>query len=164
MSLVRILYFCAPQYNIHVLTTHIAGLITALLMLSLTFRFTFSTKSLKEQFPTPIPSVHGQPNSWGTAQPLSILRGCSIHKKNIPSRREGSSAILQPIHSTSLSSLTTHLELLLLPHGMPQVSYKTIKVYLAVICLSHIVYLYIILLLFTSTLKFYKFKKGSRDQ
>ena len=66
-----------------------------------------------------------------------IFRSCSVYPQNISSWTQGPPAILYPVCNCSFPSLATHPTLLLLLHGLPGV-YKTIKVYLASICLQHL--------------------------
>ena len=61
MALVRMLYFCAAQHNIHIIT--LMALTIALLMLSPISRYNIFTDLPRKQPTTQIPSVHGRSSS-----------------------------------------------------------------------------------------------------
>ena len=113
------------------------ALTIALPMLSPVSRYNVFTEFPRKQPTTQIPSVHGQSSSYGTPQPLSILRGCCINQENIPSWSLGTSSILCSICYCSFPSLITHLRYFCC-YMACQISYKTIRVYLAGICLEHL--------------------------
>ena len=79
-----------------------------------------------------ISSLHGQPSSWRTPQPLSIIRSCYIHSEDL-SNRTFKQFCLQ--FSIPTSPLTLHYFCCSRAH---KVSHKTIKVHLAGIQLEHI--------------------------
>ena len=106
-------------------------------MLSPVSRYNVFTELPRKQPTTQMPSVHGRSSSYGTPQPLPILRGCRINQENIPSWSLGTSSILCSICYCSFPILITHLRYFCC-YMACQISYKTIKVYLAGICLEHL--------------------------
>ena len=140
MALVRMLYFCATLFDIHVMITHIPGTNNQIADALSRFQAAHFRQLALLAEPLPdyhIPSVHGQPSSGQSVHEYQSLGVAPSTHRTYQARVRSYQQFCKQYNVPDFPS--TSLTLRYFSTSIAQrVSYKTIKVYLAGIQLEHL--------------------------